>query len=90
MAETRRIMISLPSNLLQEVDGIVATEERTRSEFIREAMKLYLHERKKRYIREKMQKGYREMAQLNLTLANEALEAENEADDIAEQLVGGV
>ncbi len=90
MAETRRIMISLPSNLLQEVDGIVATEKRTRSEFIREAMKLYLHERRKNYIRERMQKGYLEMAQLNLTLANEALEAENEADDIAEHLVGGV
>ncbi|RQD73373.1 MAG: ribbon-helix-helix protein, CopG family [Candidatus Syntrophonatronum acetioxidans] len=90
MAETRRIMISLPSNLLQEVDGIVATEKRTRSEFIREAMKLYLHERKKRYIREKMQKGYMEMAQLNLMLANEALEAENEADDMTEQLISGV
>lgn len=90
MAETRRIMISLPDKLLQEVDGIVATEKRTRSEFIREAMKLYLQERKKRYIREMMQKGYLEMAQLNLSLANEALEAENEADDIAEQLVGGV
>lgn len=90
MAETKRIMISLPDNLLQEVDIIVATEKRSRSEFIREAMKLYLYDRKRRYIREKMQKGYLEMAQLNLTLANEALAAENEADDLAEQMVGGV
>jgi CopG family transcriptional regulator / antitoxin EndoAI len=89
MSETKRIMISLPDNLLDEVDGIVASERRTRSEFIREAMRLYLQERKKRQIRETMQKGYMEMARLNLNLANEALEAENEAGLIAEQLVSG-
>ncbi len=89
MAETKRIMISLPNNLLTEVDGIVAMEKRTRSEFIREAMKLYLQERKKRQIRERMQKGYQEMAKLNLTLSSEALHAENEAIRIAEEIVGG-
>ena len=89
MAETKRIMISLPNNLLQEVDGIVATENRTRSDFIREAMRLYLQEREKRQIRERMQQGYIEMARLNLRLANEALDAENEASIISELLVGG-
>jgi len=82
-------MISLPDTLLEEVDGIVADEKRTRSEFIREAMRLYLQERRKRQIRELMQSGYREMAKLNLRLANEALEAENEADHIASKLVSG-
>jgi CopG family transcriptional regulator/antitoxin EndoAI len=89
VAETKRIMISLPHNLLTEVDGIVASEKRTRSEFIREAMKLYLQERKKRQIRERMQKGYLEMAKLNLALSNEALYAENEAGRIAEEMVSG-
>ena len=89
MAETKRIMISLPQNLLTEVDGVVANEQRTRSEFIREAMKLYLQERRKRQIRERMQEGYREMARLNLSLANEAFAAENEASRIAEELVAG-
>lgn len=88
MAETKRIMISLPHNLLEEVDDIVAIEKRTRSEFIREAMRLYLAEREKQQIREKMQKGYTEMARLNLRLANEAFEVENEANLIAELLVG--
>jgi CopG family transcriptional regulator/antitoxin EndoAI len=89
MSETRRIMISLPDNLLLEVDGVVASEKRTRSEFIREAMKLYLQERKKRQIREKMQKGYQEMAKLNLSLSHEALYAENEASLITEEMVSG-
>lgn len=47
MAETKRIMISLPNSLLEEVDDIVSMESKNRSEFIREAMKLYLRERKK-------------------------------------------
>ncbi len=89
MARTKRIMISLPQNLLKEVDGVVEMEKRTRSEFIREAMKLYLQERKKRQIRERMQEGYIEMARLNLALANEAISAENEADRLAEELVNG-
>lgn len=65
-------MISLPDNLLQEVDGIVEKENSNRSEFIRQAMKLYLLERKKRSLRESMQKGYMEMAKINLTIADEA------------------
>ncbi len=82
-------MISLPQHLLSEVDGVVELEKRTRSEFIREAMKLYLQERKKRQIRERMQEGYMEMARLNLALANEAIDAENEADKIAHEMVSG-
>lgn len=89
MGETKRIMISLPQKLLMEVDGIVALENRTRSEFIREAMKLYLQERKKRQIRERMQSGYLEMAKINLTLSKEAIYAENEADRILGELVSG-
>jgi CopG family transcriptional regulator/antitoxin EndoAI len=82
-------MISLPQTLLKEVDGVVEMERRTRSEFIREAMKLYLQERRKKQIRERMQEGYMEMARLNLTLANEAINAENEADRLAEEMVTG-
>ena len=56
MQNTKRIMISLPDHLLQEVDGIAQLENSNRSELIRQAMKLYLNERKKRYIRESMQR----------------------------------
>ena len=45
-------MISLPDTLLAEVDGIVALENRNRSELIREAMNMYLQEVKRRRIRE--------------------------------------
>lgn len=74
MAESKRIMISLPDSLLQEVDGIVAIEKKNRSEFIREAMKLYIRERKKIQIKEKMKMGYREMGSINLSLSEIGLD----------------
>lgn len=90
MANTKRIMISLPQNLLQEVDGVVERENSNRSELIREAMKLYLKERQKRQIRESMQKGYMEMANINLDLASESFLLEEEADSALDRLVSGV
>ena len=87
---TKRIMISLPDYLLQEVDGIVEKENSNRSEFIRQAMKLYLVERKKRHLRESMQRGYMEMAKINLNMASEAFQAEEEADNTLDRLVSGV
>jgi len=89
LTETKRIMISLPHNLLREVDGVVAREKRTRSEFIREAMRLYLREREKQQIRERMEKGYLEMAGINLSLARESLEVENESIQVAEEMIRG-
>jgi len=59
-------MISLPQSLLEEVDGLAAVERRNRSEFIREAMRVYIAERKRRTVREEMKRGYQEMASLNL------------------------
>ncbi|WP_206808582.1 CopG family ribbon-helix-helix protein [Paradesulfitobacterium ferrireducens] len=78
MAESKRIMISLPESLLAEVDGIVTLEKRNRSEFIREAINSILHERRKKGIREQMRKGYLEMAQLNLAMAKELFPTEQE------------
>jgi CopG family transcriptional regulator/antitoxin EndoAI len=72
-------MISLPDSLLAEVDGIVAAEQLNRSEFIREAMKLYIAERKRRLLREQMKAGYIEMARINLSLAMEQYDAEPDA-----------
>lgn len=87
---TKRIMISLPDQLLREVDGIVEKENSNRSEFIRQAMKLYLTERKKRHIRESMQRGYIEMAKINLSMCAEAFMAEEEANHTVNRLVSGV
>lgn len=78
MAELKRIMISIPNTLLQEVDGIVAVDKLSRSQFVREAMRLYIEERKRKAVRDMMKKGYQEMAAINLTLAEEGLQADME------------
>lgn len=74
----KRILVSLPESLLEEVDHIASIENCNRSEFIREAMKLYIKEKKKMRIRESMKKGYLEMAAINMELAELGFTAENE------------
>lgn len=66
-------MISLPDSLLEEVDGFVQRDSGNRSKFIREAMKLYLKEKKRQEIRDKMRTGYLEMSEINLELAAESI-----------------
>ncbi|PWI56966.1 CopG family ribbon-helix-helix protein [Sulfoacidibacillus thermotolerans] len=90
LSRSRRIAISMPPYLLDEVDVLVAEERNTRSDLIRKATAMYLRERKKQRIRELLQQGYQEMAVINLRLASEAFEAEAEAERIAQRLVSGV
>lgn len=87
MSQVKRIMISLPDSLLAEVDGIVAAEQLNRSEFIREAMKLYIAERKRRLLREQMKIGYIEMAKINLSLAVEQYDLESEVTPAFEPML---
>lgn len=87
---TKRIVVNLPQHLLNEVDGVIQQENVNYSEFLSQATKLYLRDRKKRQIRETMQQGYMEMAKINLNLASEAFLAEEEAENTLDRLVSGV
>ncbi|HHV61766.1 MAG TPA: ribbon-helix-helix protein, CopG family [Firmicutes bacterium] len=90
MGEVKRIMICLPDTLLAEVDGIVRKEKRNRSEFIREAMRRYIEERRKAEMRVRMKEGYLKMASLNRELAEGALAVDAHVlDDYEAYLVGG-
>lgn len=84
MADSKKIMISLPDSLLKEVDTIVSMEKINRSEFIREAMKLYIRERNKMELREQMKNGYQEMGAINLTLAELGLSLDMSSLEIYE------
>nr|WP_207789303.1 CopG family ribbon-helix-helix protein [Neobacillus terrae] len=86
---TTEILVKLPQHLLTELDGFVKQENVNRSEFIYQATKMYLRERKKRQIREAMRRGYLEMSKINLTIASEAFLAEYEAEHTVERLVSG-
>lgn len=73
MAETKKIMISLPNNLVEEVDFIVSMEKKNRSEFVKEAMKLYIREKRKVEVSERLKDGYLEMSKINLSFAEMGL-----------------
>lgn len=85
MADSKRITICLPTSLLEEVDGLTDLENKNRNELIREAMRFYLKEKRKLRLREQMRIGYQEMAALNLALAEEFCQCEEEANHLTER-----
>lgn len=91
--DIEKVEVRLPKNLLNEVDGIMKFENSDLSDFICEATRNYLETKKEEHIErfyESMQKGYEEMARINLTIASEAFQAEEEADNTLERTVIGV
>lgn len=79
MADTKKIIINLPHSLLEEVDSLVSVEKNNRSEFIKEAMELYVIEQRRLRVKENMKQGYQEMSQINIRLSEIGL-----AEDIRE------
>lgn len=74
MAVNKKIVVSLPETLLEEFDKIVdCKDNKNRSKFIREAVILYIRERKKDFMKELMKKGYQEMADINVEMAEYGL-----------------
>jgi len=78
LAELRKILISIPDNLLQEIDTVVERDKTNRSQFVREAMKVYLRERRKTEIRDRLKIGYQEMAEINIRLSEICFDADND------------
>ncbi|MCK8816141.1 CopG family transcriptional regulator [Natroniella sulfidigena] len=77
MTNLKEVMVSLPNNLLNEVDGLINEEYQDRNEFISEAMEVYIEQLRKNRFRKEMKEGYLKMAQENLCLATESFLAEN-------------
>src|SRR5699024_9304436 len=85
-------MVRLPKNLLNEVNGIMKFENRALSDFICQATRNYIEDKREENIQkfyESMKKGYEEMDRNNITIASEDLQAEDEAEHTIErQLIG--
>ncbi len=76
MSRQRKILISVPDSLLTEVDDFANSININRSQFIRDAMRLYIKERKKMDLCARMKKGYEEMAEINLDIAEFCVSAD--------------
>lgn len=70
----KRIAISLPGSLLQEVDSLVQEEKCNRSELVRAAMRMYIRVKRHQELVHSMERGYMAMSGLNLELAQENLD----------------
>ena len=81
MPQLKKILITLPNTLLEEVDALALQENTHRSEFIREAMKYYIKYKKNLEIKERLKKGYQEMGEMNLAIAEMCFEADNKQLD---------
>ncbi|WP_035292369.1 hypothetical protein [Clostridium sp. KNHs214] len=75
MSGSKRLVVNLSEKLFNEFNEALKKDSKKRSEFIREAIVLYIEE-KKRLSYEEMQKGYMEMAQLNLDLCECGFESD--------------
>ncbi len=74
----KKILISLPEDLLSGIDSAAESENVSRSEFIRNAVKKELKALSKKKLDEELKKGYIAMGEINLSLANEGICADNE------------
>lgn len=79
MPASKRIIVTVPENLLAEMDDVTIIECKNRSEIVREAIRFYLGERKRTLMIEQMKRGYIEMAEINLRLACDDTGVEDEA-----------
>ncbi len=85
MARQKKILISIPDSLLNETDSLAYSENLNRSEFIREALRLYIREKKKNEIAVMLKKGYEEMGSLNLEYSEYTLEIDNKELQLYEE-----
>ena len=62
-----KVVVTMPDNLLEEVDIAARKEKTNRSRFFRKVLARYLEEQKKREFEALMAEGYQEMAEENVT-----------------------
>ncbi len=82
----RKVSVTLPGLLIDEADLLAASLNRSRSEVIALALKKFLNETKS--IEKQLKKGYLEMGDINLTIAEESLLSDECAYEIYEEFLG--
>ena len=77
MARQKKILISIPDTLLSEADNMACSQNLNRSEFIREAIRLYIRNKNKSEIVRSLKKGYEEMGNINSEYSEYCVKADN-------------
>ena len=69
MSSSKRLVVNLSETLSNEFNKALKEDNKKKSQFIRDAIILYIEERKKLEYIENMKRGYLEMAQINLEIS---------------------
>ena len=77
LSHHKKILISLPDTLLNEIDNLATSQQINRSELIREAAKNYVSQKRQASLTESLKKGYEQMADINLEIAEFCLNQDN-------------
>ena len=89
--KVEEVLLRLPKHFFHEVCGLAEYEEIELTDFIYQATKNYVEQKKEIFIlHEQMQKGYQEMAPINLKICSEAFLAEEEANHTANRSMSEV
>ena len=83
----RKISVTLPDLLLEEVNVLASSLNRSRSELIRAALIQYLRDKKKTELKEQLKKGYLEMGDINISIAENSLLSDESAYEIYEEFL---
>jgi len=78
LSHFKKVLITISDDLLQEIDCIAEKEQKNRSLVIREVMTEYVRGRKSKSLAERLAAGYREMAEINLNMAQECFNADED------------
>lgn len=76
MSNCKKLVVNITETLSDEFDRALEKDNKKRSEFIREAIILYIEEKKKVSKIDFMKNGYMEMAKINLELSEMGFEKE--------------
>lgn len=71
IAPMKKIIITIPLDLLEEAERRAKENNSSRSEFIRESLRAYLDDLKKRELRERLKEGYLVNAERDRQIAEE-------------------
>ena len=83
----RTISVTLPDLLVEEVDNLATADNRSRSEVIKLAIRQYVSEKRKIELKEQMKRGYLEMGDINLEIAENSLLSDESAYEIYEEFL---
>ncbi len=83
----RTISVTLPDLLVEEVDNLATADNRSRSEVIKLALRQYVSEKRRIELKEQMKRGYLEMGDINLEIAENSLLSDESAYEIYEEFL---